>query len=127
MIDQALYLKPNVQVEPLFDNWYAWPHLIPPATAARNLTERHLRIMESYISAPQIHASAVKNPKLLGGPFIDYGGKRVDEIRALLDRTRKQRASLLELSAALSELDALLREKAKGFSFNSLYQSIPAI
>jgi L-ascorbate metabolism protein UlaG (beta-lactamase superfamily) len=127
MNDQPLYLRSNVQVEPLFDQWYAWPHLIPPATAARNLTERHLRIMDSYISAPQIHASAVKNPKLLGGPFIDYGGKRVDEIRALRDRTKKARAALLELSAAISELDACLREKAKGFSLTSVYQSIPAI
>ncbi|HET6936383.1 MAG TPA: hypothetical protein VFI72_16190, partial [Candidatus Angelobacter sp.] len=36
---ESLYLRPNVQVEPLIDHWYAWPHLIPPATAARNITE----------------------------------------------------------------------------------------
>ena len=77
------YLRQNIQVEPLVDHWYAWPHLIPPATAARNITERHLKIMDSYIANPQIHANAVKNPKMMGGPFIDYGGKRVDEIRSL--------------------------------------------
>ncbi|HLJ90594.1 MAG TPA: MBL fold metallo-hydrolase, partial [Candidatus Angelobacter sp.] len=60
-----LYLKENVQVEPLIDQWYAWSHLIPPATAARNITERHMKIMDSYISSPQIHANAVKNPKML--------------------------------------------------------------
>ena len=43
--------------------------------------------MDSVHRAPQVHANAVKNPKMLGGPFIDYGGKRVDEIRALRDRT----------------------------------------
>src|SRR5947209_18149642 len=96
--DECLYLRQNVQVEPLIDHWYAWPHLIPPATAARNITERHLKIMESYINAPQIHANAVKNPKMLGGPFIDYQGNRVDEIRALRDRIKKDRAHLLELS-----------------------------
>ena len=79
-------MRQNIQVEPLIDQWYAWPHLIPPATAARNITERHLKIMESYIHAPQIHANAVKNPKMLGGPFIDHDGKRVDEIRGLRDR-----------------------------------------
>jgi len=84
MSDELLYLKQNVQIEPLVDQWYAWSHLIPPATAARNITDRHLKIMDSYISAPQIHANAVKNPKMLGGPFIDYDGKRVDEIIALL-------------------------------------------
>jgi hypothetical protein len=59
------YLKQNVQVEPLIDQWYAWSHLIPPATLARNITERHLKIMDSYITSPQIHANAVKNPKML--------------------------------------------------------------
>ncbi len=79
MKNDLLFLKPNIQVEPLFDSWYAWAHLISPATAARNITERHLTIMDSYIGAPELHAAAVKNPKLLGGPFIDYGGERVDE------------------------------------------------
>ena len=121
------YLRQNVQVEPLIDHWYAWPHLIPPATAARNITERHLKIMDSYIANPQIHANAVKNPKMLGGPFIDYGGKRVDEIRVLRDRIRKERAHLLELSAALAALDAMLRETAKGHSLQPLYLKVPDI
>lgn len=124
---QPLYLRPNVQVEPLIDHWYAWPHLIPPATAARNITERHLKIMDSYINAPMIHANAVKNPKMLGGPFIDYDGKRVDEIRALRDRIRKDRAHLIELSAALHSLDGMLRETARGYSLQPLYQNIPGI
>lgn len=125
-MDEQLYLRQNIQVEPLIDQWYAWPHLIPPATMARNLTERHLKIMESYIGAPQVHASAVKNPKLLGGPFIDYGGKRVDEIRALRDRTRRERADMLALSSALAELNQLLLDQAQGFSLHPLYERIPA-
>ena len=46
------YLRPNVAVEPLIDRWYAWSHLIAPATYARNLTHRHLPIMDSYVAAP---------------------------------------------------------------------------
>jgi L-ascorbate metabolism protein UlaG (beta-lactamase superfamily) len=125
-MDELLYLRQNIQVEPLVDQWYAWAHLIPPATAARNLTERHLKIMESYINAPQVHANAVKNPKLLGGPFIDYGGKRVDEIRALRDRTRRGRADMLQLSQALAELNDLLTSSARGFSLQPLYARVPA-
>ena len=83
----ALYLRQNVQVEPLVDHWYAWSHLIPPATAARNVTERHLKIMESYISAPRSTPRGARTRSMLGGPFIDYGGSRVDEIKALRDRT----------------------------------------
>lgn len=124
---EQFFLRPNVQVEPLIDHWYAWPHLIPPATAARNITERHLKIMDSYVNAPMIHANATKNPKMLGGPFIDYGGKRVDEIRALRDRIKKDRAHLLELSTALQTLDAMLRDAARGFSLHPLYKNVPSI
>jgi L-ascorbate metabolism protein UlaG (beta-lactamase superfamily) len=124
---KQFYLKPNVQVEPLVDHWYAWPHLIPPATAARNITERHLKLMDSYISAPQIHVNAVKNPKMSGGPFIDHGGKRVDEIRALRDYIKKERGHLLELSAAIASLDAMLRESARGYSLQPLYASVPDV
>ena len=124
---EKLYLRQNIQVEPLVDQWYAWPHLIPPATAARNITERHLKIMDSYINAPQIHANAVKNPKMLGGPFIDYGGKRVDEIRSLRDRIKRERSDLIELSAALGALDNVLRETAKGYSLHPLYEKVPDI
>jgi L-ascorbate metabolism protein UlaG (beta-lactamase superfamily) len=125
--NDLLYLRPNIQVEPLFDCWYAWSYLIPPATAARNLTERHLKIMDSYINAPQVHANAVKNPKLLGGPFMDYGGKRVDEVKSLKDRTKRMRPHLIELSNAIASLDEILRTQAKGFSLQPLYQVTPDI
>ena len=125
MNDALLYLRPNIQVEPLFDYWYAWSHLIPPATAARNLTERHLKIMDSYLNAPQVHANAVKNPKLLGGPFIDYDGKRIDEIRNLRDQTKRARSHLIELSSAIGSLDEILRTHAKGFSLRPLYDMAP--
>lgn len=122
-----LYLRRDLQVEPLLDNWYLWSHLIPPHTAARNLTERHLKIMDSYISAPQVHANAVKNPKMAGGPFIDYGGQRVDEIKALRDQTKQKRRHLIELSAAFTQLDEMLRASAKGSALQPLYPNAPEI
>jgi L-ascorbate metabolism protein UlaG (beta-lactamase superfamily) len=127
MASTPLYLRPNIQVEPLFDSWYAWSHLIAPATAARNITERHLRIMDSYISAPSVHADAVKNPKMLGGPFIDYNGGRVEEIAELRDRTKQERVELVELSIAISKLGQLLGNSAKGFSLLSLYPQVPSL
>jgi hypothetical protein len=42
-IGPPLYFRQNVQVEPLSDSWYAWPHLIPvvrqnvPRTIKRHL------------------------------------------------------------------------------------------
>jgi len=126
MTNNHYYLRQNIQVEPLIDHWFAWPHLIPPATWARNVTERHLRIMQSYINAPEVHASAVRNPKLMGGPFIAYGGERVDEIRALRDHILQCRPNVLELSSAIQQLDDMLRAQARGSSLHPLYEQVPA-
>lgn len=122
-----VYLKPNVVIEPLFDNWYAWSHLISPATGAMNVVGRHLKIMSSYIQAPAAHAAAVKNPKMLGGPFIDYRGKRVDEIKNLKEETLQKQKDLIAFNDAVKELDALLKSKAKGFSLEPLYDEVPEI
>ena len=62
MNNDSLYLRQDVQVEPLVDQWYAWSQLIPPATSARNVTHRHLKIMDSYLGAPELHAAAVGEP-----------------------------------------------------------------
>ena len=61
MTEQNLYLKQNVLVEPLFNQWFAWPYLIAPATAAMYVENWHIKIMRSFIAAPQIHISAQKN------------------------------------------------------------------
>lgn len=125
MKDQKLFLKPNVVVEPLVDSWYAWAHLIPPATAARNITERHLRIMDSYAASPEAHAAAVKNPKLLGGPFMDLEGNQAEAVSELRERTKRDRAPLIELSKAIEDLDRTLQAKAQGYDIVPLYSEIP--
>ena len=125
MSDDKVYLKPNVVMEPLIDQWYAWAHLIAPATAAMNISERHMKIMQSYIKTPEVHAAAVKNPAMLGGPFIDYQGKKIEEIKDLMERTRTERAQMFALYQAIKELDEMLRNEAVGFSLESLYKKIP--
>ena len=119
------YLKQNVVAEPLVDGWYAWAHLIPPATLARNISERHMKIMESYIVSPESHENAVKDPRLLGGPFMDFKPRKVKEVQELRDRTLRERNRLLALSNAIEELDCLLREKAAGYSLEPLYAEVP--
>lgn len=125
MSAKSFYLRSNVVVEPLVDSWYAWSHLISPATAAMNIVGRHLSIMKSYIQAPQIHVAAVKNPAMLGGPFIDYRELRVAEIQDLVTRTEQGRSQMIELAGAIRQLDGLLRSKAKGYSMEPLYSEIP--
>lgn len=127
MDNKKLFLRQNVKVEPLFNHWYAWPHLIAPATAAMNITFHHLKIMGSYVNAPQVHASAVKNPAMLGGPFIDYGGGRVDEVKELMEKTKVSQANLITFAEAIKTLDTMLQSEAKGETLEPLYPRIPDV
>jgi hypothetical protein len=72
-----------------------------------------------------MHASAVKNPKLLGEPFMDLDGDRTDEIKALKTETGQKREALLGFSAAIAEADALLRSNAQSQSLQPLYGLLP--
>jgi len=119
------YLKSNVKLEPLFNQWYAWPHLIPPATAAMNIVNSHLKIMKSYISAPELHVAANKNPAMRGGPFLNYPTNRVTEVKALMDRTQREQTTLIGLAGAIKTLCDILRGEAKGHSLEPLYQRVP--
>lgn len=119
------YLRPNVLIEPLFNQWYACPLLIAPHTAAMNIANLHLKIMKSYVAAPQIHANAVKNPALLGGPFIDYNGGRVTEIQSLIKKTTKEQAHMIEFADSIKRLNQILKSEAKGYSLEPLYPIIP--
>lgn len=123
--NDLVYIKQNLAIEPLIDNWYAWPHIVSPATAAMNIKERHLKIMESYVNYPLLHAQAVKNPKMLGGPFIDYDGQRVDEIEELIISTNKKCRKLLKLREDILNLNSMLIEHAKGYALTELYSKIP--
>jgi Diiron non-heme beta-hydroxylase N-terminal domain/Beta-lactamase superfamily domain len=122
-----LYLKPNAIAEPLFNQWYAWSYLIPPASAAMYIANSHLKILESFVEAPQIHEAALQDPAMRGGPFLHYGANRVPEIKALLAKTRQQCTDLLTLAEAIRDLDRLLSQEAKGYSLEPLYEQIPAI
>ncbi|HVI48347.1 MAG TPA: MBL fold metallo-hydrolase [Chitinophaga sp.] len=127
MSDTQVYLKPNVVLEPLYDRWYAWSHLVSPVTAAMNTIGRHLTIMDSYLDDPAIHAEAVLNPKMKGGPFMDFGGGRVDEVNALKDEILKRQAKTIEFAKAVKELDKILVAEAKGFGLETLYDKVPDV
>jgi len=105
MKSEKLYLKPNVVIEPLVNQWYAWSYLISPPTTAMCIANLHLKIMQSFVAAPQIHISALKNPSMIGGPFIDYPANRVYEIKDLTEKIKEEQAHMLELAEAIKTLD----------------------
>jgi L-ascorbate metabolism protein UlaG (beta-lactamase superfamily) len=81
--------------------------------------------MESYIQSPETHEAAVKNPKLLGGPFMDFKQRSVEQVQQLQQRTLQVGRPLIALSQAIDRLDNLLRERAGGASLESLYAEVP--
>ena len=125
MATDLVYLKPNVVIEPLFDRWYAWSHLISPATAAMNIVDRHLKIMDSYMRDPQIHAEIVQQANMKGGPFMDLGGRKLEEVKRLREHTLSHQANMIELAAAIRSLDRMLQTHAKGYSLEPLYEKVP--
>lgn len=123
--DRAVFVKPNLVIEGLVDQFYAWTYLLPPASSAMNLANLHMSMLDSYVQQPKVHAAAVANPKMRGGFFVDYGGERVDEVKALRERLRTENAALLELAAAIRETDDLLRAQATGFDLTGMYRQLP--
>ena len=126
MTSAGVYLKHNVVAEPLFNQWHAWSYLIPPAQAAMFIANSHLKMMRSFVSAPEVHVSALKNPAMQGGAFINHPASRAPEIKELMNRTTDTCASMLELADAIRTLDTMLQAQANGTSFESLYREVPA-
>ena len=127
MNDLKMYLKPDVIVEPLVNSWYAWPHLVAPATAAMIIANSQVKIMESYIRAPNVHAAAVRNPAMKGGPFLDFEGRRVNEIDELLKKTLKAQAIQISFAEAIKNLNEMLLGEANGQSLEGLYERVPSL
>jgi L-ascorbate metabolism protein UlaG (beta-lactamase superfamily) len=119
------YLKPNVIVEPLFNQWYAWSYLIPPVTASLYITHSHLKILESFVTAPEVHIATLKNRAMAGGPFVDYDESRVKDVQLLWEKTKQEQADLIILAQSIEQLKQILKEEASGYSLEPLYAKIP--
>ncbi|RJS16738.1 MBL fold metallo-hydrolase [Corallococcus sp. H22C18031201] len=124
MLDRPMYLKPDVALEPLYNQWYVWWFLLSPATAPLFVTRLHLKLMQSFVANPDVHVAALQNPALMGGPFINHPVARVPQVKALLERTTREQAHMLAYAAALTELEHLLAS-AKGDSLEPLYPKVP--
>ena len=77
-------LGPQTVFEPLWNQWYAWSYLIPPASASRYLEESHIPTMQSFVDDPEIHVETLRNPAMRGGPFLECEAERANEILSLI-------------------------------------------
>lgn len=120
-----LYLREDVYFEPLWNQWYAWPYLLPPVTGARHMVNTHRRIMSSFVKNYKLHIMAVRQPGMAGAEFLDCREDQVEEIKSLIDRVDSQYSDLVQLSDAVRDLDELLRAHTSGESIEYLYERVP--
>lgn len=120
------WLKSNTCIEPLVSQWYAWTHLLAPSTAGSHLSKYYLKILKSYLTHPELHMQASQDPRLRGGPYVNFSENKTREIESLYNRTLVQSKDLFELSKAMDELSIFLANSAQGLSLENFYQQIPA-
>lgn len=123
--ENMLYLREDVYFEPLLNQWYAWPYLLPPATCARHMVNTHRRIMNSFVKNYKLHIMAVHQPGMAGAEFLDCKEDQVEDIRKLVERIDTEHADLVELSDAVRQLDEILRAHTSGESIEHLYEQVP--
>ncbi|MFC6632385.1 MBL fold metallo-hydrolase [Microbulbifer taiwanensis] len=125
MKSEKFYLKSEVYFEPLLNNWYAWPYLLPPVTGARHIVNTHRRIMQSFVKNYKLHIVASKESVLTGGEFLNCTEDQVSDIQELIDELDNKCGDLIELSDAVKHLDELLYNHTSGESIEYLYAEVP--
>jgi len=125
MVDEQVFLRSKVIVEPLVDRFVAQPHTMAPVQASMNLAFLHVPLLESYLQSPQVHIAASNNPELRGGYFINIAEERADEVRDLLAVIKRDRADMLAFAEAIAAGQELLRANATGFDLTPLYSKLP--
>lgn len=126
MSGEARYaLAESTCVEPLVGRWIAWPHVTAPVTQSLHLLNYQIKTLDSYIANPAIHEASCRNPKLLGGAFVDVPAARSSEVRAFLAETEDTFSDSLAFARALIEFHNKLVSEATGESLEGYYQRLP--
>lgn len=119
------YLRPDLKAEPLINGWYAWSFLISPISFALISRNLHLRVLESYLKSPKLHAQAARNQDLKGGLFVDYSGD-IETMRMFVEASRRELAELVEFADDLHDFDSALQAQANGDCLASWYARLPS-
>jgi L-ascorbate metabolism protein UlaG (beta-lactamase superfamily) len=118
-------IKPNLQLEPLFNQWYVCLPMLAPVANAFVLANSYIPIMESYIESPEEHLMLSQDLTMTGGPFMNYSFDRSEEIRSLLQEIKLKEKHLIDLANEVKQFISYLNQQAKGFSLEAEYINIP--
>lgn len=119
------YLRASAVPQPLIHRWYASPFLLAPHTGGLVLKKQLLPSLKSYLANPELHALALAKPEMYGGEYINPGEAGTAGIQTLLADTLISARPRLDLADGIDQLLALLDERAKGGSLDSLYADVP--
>lgn len=125
-VDEPKFLRSNALFEPLVDRFAASLHTVAPVQAAMNLAFVQLPVLESYLAAPAEHAAAGNSHEPRHGYFVDIEESRADEVAALVESIRRDRADMLDFAAAVAEAEALLRRDPACFASGATYPKLPS-
>lgn len=105
-MSRAVYLRDDVRTEPLINGFRAWPHLLAPHTYSCNLRDKHLPALRRRLTAAT-------------------DSETREQVAGLLSAIVDERPELVTLGEAIPELDAVLRERATGYSLQDVYRMVP--
>ena len=104
MRNGALYtLAESACVEPLVGRWIAWPHVLAPAVYSFHLTNYQLKTLHSFLSNPELHEKSCRNPRLIGGAFVDIAPGKASQVQQLLATMQEKLAENVAFATTLTE------------------------
>jgi len=121
---EQVYLRNMTKIEPLIGGWYVWCHLASPVQLALNLAFRYTPSFRSFIANASVHEAASKNPKNLGGSFMELTRADVPAVKKLSQETQEKLGHLYRFAEDLFSLDRKLQEET-GHSLDRVYESLP--
>jgi L-ascorbate metabolism protein UlaG (beta-lactamase superfamily) len=126
MPDTDLYrLADSTAIEPLINQWAVWSDLIAPVPYSLHMVHYQIKTLSSYVANPEIHLKALKNPKFVGGPFVDVAAERAQEVADLLDSMQREQSENIRFAAEVTTFYNYLTAEAKGQSLEPFYQKVP--
>lgn len=97
MNNGLLFLKPEIVLQPLINNWPAWTYLISPLTYEFLRSKKHHSLMKAFIESPDLIKIASQTPELKGGDFIEFSNDIYSRKGLFIDQISEiQRFSLVD-------------------------------
>lgn len=121
----AYYLADFAAAEPLMNRWAVWSDLISPVPYSLHMVHYQMKVLESYVSDPEVHAEVCRDPNFSGGPFADVPVERAPEVARMLEEIRAGQADNLQLARDVPEFCNYVNAEAKGQSLEPFYAKIP--